>query len=123
MLVLQQNDGRQYQINAYDETSISVGEQRYTQNLIIAPNALITNWGVPQFSALNPDNLQPILQLTPEILLIGSGPRPLQLPITLLNYLLQNNIGVECMTTAAACRSYMALATEDRQVIAALFIR
>jgi len=56
----------------------------------------------------------------PEVLLVGTGSRQLMLPPTVVSLLLSNGVGVECMTTQAAARTYNILMAEGRQVIAAL---
>ena len=64
-----------------------------------------------------------ILDFEPEILLIGTGD---QLTFPLLEIygdLINAGIGVEIMDTHAACRTYNALTSENRNVAAALIIR
>lgn len=56
----------------------------------------------------------------PEVLLIGTGSRQRMLDHNILAPLLRIGVGVECMTTQAAARTYNILMAEGRQVIAAL---
>jgi len=56
----------------------------------------------------------------PEVLLIGTGERHVMLSREVLDPLLRAGIGVECMSTPAAARTYNVLMAEDRLVIAAL---
>ena len=56
----------------------------------------------------------------PEVLLVGTGNRQRMLPHATLLPLLLAGIGVECMSTQAAARTYNILMAEGRQVIAAL---
>lgn len=56
----------------------------------------------------------------PEVLLVGTGSRQRMLAHSILSPLLRAGVGVECMTTEAAARTYNILMAEGRQVIAAL---
>ena len=56
----------------------------------------------------------------PEVLLVGTGSRQRMLDHKIITPLLRIGVGVECMTTEAAARTYNILMAEGRQVIAAL---
>ena len=56
----------------------------------------------------------------PEVLLVGTGSHQHLLPMEILAPLMRQGIGVECMTTHAAARTYNVLMAEGRRVIAAL---
>ncbi len=123
MLVFQEPDKRRYQIKAYDEHSIEIGGMRYTETLIITPQELITT-GLPStYQDLTWEHVQPLLNQSPDILLIGTESQARALPTFLIEKLAQQQIGVECMSMKAACRSYMALCADDRNIAAILFIR
>lgn len=64
---------------------------------------------------------QPELEgIKPEVLLVGMGSRQRMLSHTVISPLLRAGVGIECMTTEAAARTYNILMAEGRQVIAAL---
>jgi uncharacterized protein len=56
----------------------------------------------------------------PEVLLVGTGTKQMMLPHHIVAPLLKIGVGVECMTTQAAARTFNILMAEGRQVIAAL---
>jgi uncharacterized protein len=58
----------------------------------------------------------------PEVLLVGTGSRQRMLDHKVITPLLRAGVGVECMTTEAAARTYNILMAEGRQVIAALLL-
>lgn len=58
--------------------------------------------------------------IKPEVLLVGTGSRQRMLDHNIIKPLLRAGVGVECMTTEAAARTYNILMAEGRQVIAAL---
>lgn len=67
------------------------------------------------------DNTPPkFTGVKPEVLLVGTGAKQVLLPHRIVQPLLRIGIGVECMSTQAAARTYNILMAEGRQVIAAL---
>lgn len=58
--------------------------------------------------------------IKPEVLLVGMGARQRMLDHHIISPMLRAGVGVECMTTEAAARTYNILMAEGRQVIAAL---
>jgi uncharacterized protein len=122
LLTLDNNDAA-YQIRAYKPGFIQVNDTVYTESLIISANKLITNWTPQQLADLSAENLQAVTPLTPGILLIGTGEK-LDFPaLEVYGELLNQGIGVEIMDTGAACRTYNALTSEGRNVVAALIIK
>lgn len=111
-----------YQIRAYQPGIIQINDQKLTSSLIITPSKLITDWAPQTIAELDTASLTPIIQLKPAILLIGTGSQQQFLAIEIYGELINQGIGVEVMTTAAACRTFNALSAEDRNVAAALFV-
>jgi uncharacterized protein len=95
--------------------------QKICQSVIVLPNRL-QEWSPASFLELEEFHFQPLLDLEPEIVLIGTGDR-LRFPASyLVEPLLRHQIGVEFMNTAAACRTYNILVGEGRRVVAALLM-
>ena len=61
-----------------------------------------------------------LLAKTPEIIIIGTGPTQVFPEAARLRPLLEARIGVEIMSTPAACRTYNVLMGEGRRVLAAI---
>lgn len=121
-LTLDENNAH-YQIRAYKPGYIQVNEQIFTHSIIVAPDKLIEKWAPQRISELKREHLDIMLTLRPTILLIGTG-ATLQFPdIELYGDLMNQGIGVEIMDTGAASRTYNALTSEGRSVIAALIIQ
>lgn len=55
-----------------------------------------------------------------DVLFVGTGPETTHIPAPLRTALEDAGLGVECMHSAAACRSYNVLLAEGRRVAAAL---
>jgi uncharacterized protein len=112
-----------YQIRAYKPGFIKINDITYTQSLIVSPTELITDWKPQTVSELNPADLQKIISMKPALLLIGTGEKIFFPPVEIYGELINQGIGVEIMDTSAACRTYNALTSENRNVIAALIIK
>lgn len=112
-----------YQIRAYQPGSIQVNDQILHKSVIISPNKLIENWAPQTFAELTKKHLAIIIELSPAIVLLGTG-STIQFPSAdIYGDLINAGIGVEIMDTHAACRTYNALTAEDRNVVGALIIK
>jgi len=120
-LHLTQADGQNL-ITGYSAQWISVNHQRIGHSLIVMPDALINDWEVGSFDALNEADFQEIAALKPEVVLLGTGQQHRFIHPRLIKSLADAHIAVECMTTDAACRTYNILMAEGRKVAAALIL-
>ena len=77
-------------------------------------------WAVERFEALSDASFEPLLAMSPELVIFGSGSRLRFPPPALLRALMARRIGFETMDTPAACRTYNVLLAEGRAVVAAL---
>lgn len=111
-----------YLITGYAKSYIEVNKQRYTQNLVIMSDKLILDWSATDFANLTEAHFAQILAIKPEVVLLGTGEKHQFLHPKIIQKLTQNNIPLECMTTAAACRTYNILMSEGRNVAAALLV-
>ncbi|HYN54518.1 MAG TPA: Mth938-like domain-containing protein [Methylotenera sp.] len=114
-------------ITAYEDGSVSINRQRYTNSLIVMPELLINDWTSSEnktltFDTLTTADFEKIAALKPEVLLLGTGKTHRFLHPRLSAGLSEQGIALECMTTAAACRTYNILMSEGRNVAAALLL-
>ena len=107
-------------IRAYGNGLITIGEQQYSKSLILTRNRLIADWRPQQVAELRHEDFDLVLEMLPEVLLLGTGCALKSPSPALTARLLQSGIGVEVMDTAAACRTYNILLLEQRNVVAAL---
>ncbi|QGU33308.1 Mth938-like domain-containing protein [Thermochromatium tepidum] len=113
--------GNGYLIEGYSAGWISISGRRYTRSLILTPSDILP-WGPTQAANLTPLHLEAIAHLSPRVVLIGTGERPVLVDPVLYVNLLERGIGVEVMTTGAACRTYNILMAEGREVVAGLIL-
>lgn len=112
-----------YQIRSYQPGQIKVNDTIFTQSIIISPQKLIEHWSPQDISELTADAFDIIATLKPNVLLIGTGSAMALIPLSIYGELLNQGIGVEVMNTGAACRTYNALSSENRNVVAALLLK
>jgi len=134
MQVNQDNDLSSHSIRAYQPGEITVtlppsGSSDIAQpveietlrcSFIISPKHLIRDWPPLTIEMLKADHLQAMIELQPEVVILGTGQK-LQFPEgNLLAKLHNQQLGVEIMDTAAACRTYNILMMEGRFVVAGI---
>ena len=109
-------------INAYTSGQVTVNGESITTSVIVTPERIIHDWLPAVFEEMQASHLERFDQLEPEIILIGTGDTLCFPPAAWTAAYLAQGIGVEIMDTAAACRTYNVLLSEDRRVVAALLI-
>ncbi|VAX12801.1 Membrane protein [hydrothermal vent metagenome] len=92
-------------------------------SFIITRGQLIIDWPVACFEDLNAASMEPLCQLAPELILLGTGSK-LRFPANDITLSIREaGIGLEVMDTPAACRTFNVLSAEGRQVAAAVIIK
>ena len=120
-LTLDSNNNR-YTISAYEPGKIKINDIDYTKSLILSPDHLIKNWAPSSPNEITVNMLSPILELKPDIVIIGTGELPFFPKQESLAFFYQHKIGIEVMTTQAACRTFTILSSEGRNVVTGLII-
>jgi uncharacterized protein len=111
-----------YFISAYGPGEVVVSGRTLTESFVISAESLIEAWPPEHIDELHHDHLQHILQLDPELVLIGTGETLKFPPVRHYASLIEANIGVEIMDSGAACRTYNILIAEGRQVVAGIIV-
>jgi uncharacterized protein len=109
-------------IRAYSAEEILIGDERVRRSCIVSADRLITDWEPRSFAELTLAHLAPLLALTPEVVLIGTGATQQLASAQLRAHLAQQGIGLEAMALGPACRTFNVLVQEGRRVAAALFL-
>ncbi len=116
------NDRDPFTISAYAEGWIRVGEQRIERPCVVSARGIDTATLPAAPDALAVTHLDAIIELAPEIVLLGTGARQVFPPFELTEHLAAAGIALESMDTGAACRSFNILLAESRPVVAALYM-
>lgn len=101
---------------------VAINRIRHETSLVVLPNRVIEPWAVAQVGDLSPEQLDFLANLDVDIVLLGTGLRLRFPPLGHIRALAAKRIGLECMDTGAACRTYNILAQEGRRVAAALIV-
>ena len=130
-------------VTSYGPGFVEINKIRFDHAIAFGPHGEIARWSARDPSDISSDLLFSAARLTlapadpmafldsddtrptvvgerPEVLLVGTGERHVMLGRDVLDPLLRVGIGVECMSTGAAARTYNVLMAEGRLVIAAL---
>jgi uncharacterized protein len=113
-------------ITAYSEAYIEVNKQRFNHSLIVMPELCLHDWDVKRCSEIGLSQVAKLIELHNshqlEVVLLGTGEKQHFLTGAPYFALAEKGIAIECMSTAAACRTYNILMSEGRQVMAALIV-
>lgn len=109
-------------ITAYARGQITVNEQVIVSSVIVTPERIILDWLPDSFAGLEEHHMTRLADLEPEIIVLGTGATARFSPPAYTARFLTQGIGVETMDTAAACRTFNILMSEERRVVAALLM-
>jgi len=109
-------------ITGYGPGWVGVNGEKVTHSVIVASSGERIDWNASRFEDLGPEHFARIAELKAEVAIFGSGTR-IRFPKPVwLKPLIDKQVGLETMDTAAACRTYNILAQEGRRVAVALLI-
>jgi uncharacterized protein len=120
MRFAESDDSNGYLVQAYGPEGIRIGARLYSRGLILAPQRIVEDWGPVRMELLDAGHIQPLIDLQPEVIVLGTGRSQVFPDPAVYAGLLAGRIGFEVMDTGAACRTYNILVSEGRRVVAAL---
>jgi uncharacterized protein len=109
-------------VSAYDPSWLAVNGVRYNHSLLINASGLVQAWPCNYFADIQTAHLDLIPSHEAEIVLLGCGKKQIFPGATLSSAFLAKGMGLESMSTAAACRTFNILASEGRKVAAILLL-
>lgn len=109
-------------VDAIGPAAARMRQEVLTRSLVVTPEHLIRDWPPQALGELAIGHMQVLVELQPEVVLLGSGSRFAWPETAVLAPLMQAGIGYEVMDTAAACRTYNILMSDGRRVAAALLM-
>ncbi len=109
-------------ITGYGDGYVEINKTPYAHAVLLSSDGAISNWSAQTFDGLEASHFSQMVDLKPELVLIGPGSRQRFPKPELLKALVQAKIGFEIMNSQAACRTYNILVGEGRQVLLALIV-
>ena len=107
-------------ITAYGGGFVTVNDTTYRGTVLLGQGALATDFDERRPDDLSAATIERLREQAPEVVIIGTGSRHVFPSPGLLAPLTRAGIGVEVMSTSAACRTYNILDAEGRAVVALL---
>jgi uncharacterized protein len=108
-------------IQGYGRDRFRISGEEHAGPLLVFPDRVVA-WTATRIEELSVESFEDVLRAEPkvEILILGCGERTTFPPPALRRELRRRGIAIEAMGTAAACRTYNVLLSEERRVAAAL---
>lgn len=114
--------GDHHQIRGVEPGRVFVTDQWYDSSLVVGARYLDPDWPVTGMDALDDARIAALVELGPELVVLGVGQQQQFLPPEAQLAFIRHGIGVECMTLDAAARTFNVLMSENRRALAALII-
>ena len=108
------------QIRSATDEGILINDKLHTGALLVSADNLIENWPLASADELSEELVRPILELKPDLFILGTGSVQVFPDPKISWLLLSAGIGMEVMTTPAACRTFNVVMSEGRNAVAAL---
>jgi uncharacterized protein len=116
------NNSENNNIRNYGKGFIQIKEKQVNTSVVIGAQRLISDWEPNTFADLKAEHCEILFIHKPDVIILGTGKRQCFPERDILRLFAQQQIGVEVMDTASACRTFNILLSEDRNVVAALFM-
>lgn len=109
-------------IQSVTHEMLRINGRDYRGHVIVSAEQVIADWQPRPLAELQIEDFRAALAGQPETILFGTGARHRFISNFLLTAIMSQGIGLEVMSTAAACRTYNLLLGEGRRVVAALLL-
>ena len=107
----------QFFLRRADATSVTVVDRRLQRSFAVSATQIVEDLPVRSVAELDQRAIAKILELAPEVVLLGTGARAIFPAPAVLAEFLRRGIGLETMDNAAAARTFNVLVGESRQAI------
>ncbi|PJD93431.1 MAG: hypothetical protein CK424_02585 [Legionella sp.] len=112
---IQLESQEQHAVRSYGPHSITIGSETIQNSCVICKEFIHKEWPIQSITALTTDDLAPLIQSKPEVIILGHDSNHWPSP-AIASYLSTQKIGLECMSIGAACRTFNILLGEKRAV-------
>ena len=109
-------------IKSYHPGELHTTTAVYTQSIIIYQDTVTPNWEPVRISHLTVEHIQALKAFEPELILLGTGSEQHFPDAALLDPVYRAGIGIEVMSSDAACRTFNLLVGEGRNVLLAVMV-
>ena len=103
-------------ISSYSDTHVTINSMNYQDSMIVSQNSILS-WSVHAVSEITEFTLAPLIELTPEIVLIGIPLYTVQYTAMLSQLTASYSMSIEIMPLGGACRTFNILLNEGRHPV------
>lgn len=122
MKFTEHRDSNVFAVKKYQPGLVKINDRSLSKSCFLTQHQLIEDWPCPTLDDLTEAHLSKIVELQPEVILLGTGETHRFPNRSLFTFCARHGIGLETMSSIAACRTFNVLSTEDRNVVLALII-
>lgn len=108
-------------IRSVSRDGILINGELWSETIAVTPQEIIEPWPQLELHELTLQTFSPLLALSPELILVGTGASGEFPPRELMFAFARSGVGLEVMDTAAAARTFNVLAGEGREIAALLY--
>lgn len=98
-----------------------IGDQVWSESIALTPEGVLQGWTSPSLEDLTVESLKALLDLSPELVLVGTGSQQRLPDRELMFAMARAGVGLEIMDTPACARTFNVLLGEGRSVAAVLY--
>lgn len=109
-------------VRRVDARSITLADRVLDRSFLLTPAKVFEQWPVEAAASLDASQVAALLELRPEVVILGTGPQQVFPAAAFMAGFLRQGVGVEVMDNAAAARTYNLLAGEGRRVVAGFIL-
>ena len=109
------------QIQRIEGRHVWIGQEPKALPLLLTPYKMHTQPLPKHVQDLKPEHLTSLIDNSIALLLVGTGAAFHPIPETLNLWCYEQQIGIEAMNSAAACRAFQLLAADERALALLLF--
>jgi len=110
-------------IDSYEFGRIVIDGVAYNSDCLILGSGVRPNWWRKKGHVVSVEDVQPIIEAKPQVLIIGSGTSGMmKVPAETQNFLTEHKIEVETLSTSRAVERFNELSAQGANVSAALHL-
>ena len=122
MQLTEHRNENQLFVRRADADSVAVIDRTFRRSVALNSNRVVEDIPARLPAEIDATVIERILDLKPDVVLLGTGTRAVFPPAAVLARFLQRGIGVETMDNAAAARTFNVLAGEGRSAVAVFLL-
>ncbi len=113
-------------IRSVSKDAIQINDQTWSVTVALTPDEVIADWNAKPVAELREEDFAGLLESQQEnaleLVILGTGAKSRFPSRELMFAFARRGVGLECMSTAAAARTFNVLVSEGRRVAAVLYL-